>query len=75
MVRVLGEEHPDTLTTMKNLGVLLFEAGDLESAIPLLRESLAGRRKILGENHPDTIATAELLRGIETQAQAGQPST
>ena len=67
--RVQGEEHPDTLRAMNNLSAVLFE-----DALQLLRKSLAGQRKILGENHPDTVATAELLKQVEAQAQAGQPS-
>ena len=58
---------------MNNLAVLLFEAGDRESALRLLRECLLGRRKALGENHPDTVATAELLTRLEAQAQPSQP--
>ena len=72
--RVLGEEHPNTLRSMHNLAGLLLKSGDREDALRLLNECLIGRRRVLGENHPDTVATAELLRRIETQAQAGQPS-
>jgi hypothetical protein len=66
-IRVLGEEHPATLTSMGNLTLLLIQAGDREDAIRLLRKCLAGRRKVLGENHPDTLATAEHLKKLEEQ--------
>ena len=62
---VLGEEHPDTLTSMNNLAVLMVQAGDHEGTLQLLRKCLSGRRKVLGEDHPDTAATAESLRRLE----------
>jgi|CXWL01.1.fsa_nt_gi tetratricopeptide (TPR) repeat protein/tRNA A-37 threonylcarbamoyl transferase component Bud32 len=53
--RVLGDDHPDTLTSIKNMGVLLQDQGKLEEAMPYLRESLEGRRRVLGDDHPDTL--------------------
>jgi Flp pilus assembly protein TadD len=67
---VLGDQHPDTLTSMGNLAALLARTGDREGAIRLLRKCLAGRRKVLGENHPDTVAAAENLSKLEEQQQA-----
>jgi hypothetical protein len=71
--RVLGEEHPDTLTSMNNLAVTLWEQGDHAAALRLLRQCLSGRRKVLGEDHPKTAATAEFLRHYEAQPQAAPP--
>jgi hypothetical protein len=64
---VLGEEHPDTLTSMNNLAFTLHQAGDLAGAVRLLRKCLAGRRQVLGEDHPDTVATAEFLKRFQAQ--------
>ncbi len=71
---MLGEEHPNTLTSMNNLAVVLYESNNLEDALRLLRKCLLGRRKVLGENHPDTLATAESLMRVEAQTQDSQPS-
>jgi hypothetical protein len=71
--RLLGDRHPNTLKTMSNLALTLFEAGDREDGLRLLRKCLAGRCEVLGENHSDTIATAKLLTQLEAQAQAVQP--
>ena len=52
----LGDRHPDTLTTISNLGLLLQEAkGELTAAEPLLREALEVRRETLGNRHPHTL--------------------
>jgi hypothetical protein len=54
---VLGEDHPDTLTSMSNLAVTRRALGDPESARQLHEQALAGRRRVLGEDHPDTLAS------------------
>ena len=50
----LGDEHPDTLTSMNNLASLLLGRGKLSEAEPLFMEGLRMRRSILGDEHPDT---------------------
>ena len=65
MTRVLGAEHPTTLTSMNNLAVTLYYIGETGAAIALLRRCLAGRCKVLGENHPNTIQTVKILRALE----------
>jgi hypothetical protein len=65
MTRVLGEEHPATLTSMNNLAVTLNGLGELDAALPLLRKSLGGHRQVLGDNHPDTIAISKFLTRLE----------
>ena len=41
--RVLGEDHPDTLTSRNNLADAYQAAGDLGRAIPLYEQTLADR--------------------------------
>ena len=53
----LGGRHPDTLTSINNLGILLQDKGDLTAAEPLLREVLEGQRETLGSRHPSTLAS------------------
>ena len=43
-MRVLGEDHPDTLTSRNNLAGAYQAAGDLGRAIPLFEQTLADRR-------------------------------
>ncbi len=53
--RLLGEDHPHTLISINNIGLLLQEQGKLGEAEPLLREALQRRRRVLGDDHPGTL--------------------
>jgi tetratricopeptide (TPR) repeat protein len=65
--RVLGPEHPDTLTSMNNLAVVLRDQGKYKAAKKMHRRALELREKVLGPEHPSTLASmnnlAEVLRG------------
>ena len=50
--RVLGEEHPDTLTSMNNLAETLRAQGDHDGARQLQERVLEVRTRVLGEEHP-----------------------
>ncbi|WP_344406665.1 FxSxx-COOH system tetratricopeptide repeat protein [Streptomyces longisporus] len=60
-VRVLGEDHPNTLACRSTLANAYRSAGDLGQAIPLLEQALADMVRALGENHPDTLSTRHNL--------------
>jgi tetratricopeptide (TPR) repeat protein len=53
--RVLGDDHPDTLTSMNNLAMTRRAFGDADGARDLHEQALAGRRRVLGQDHPDTL--------------------
>ncbi len=55
--RVLGDEHPNTLSSINNMGVLLRSQGKLAEAEPYYREALEGRRRVLGSEHPQTLSS------------------
>jgi len=55
--RELGDDHPDTLESLSNMGVLLNAQGKLAEAEPFYREALDGSRRVLGNDHPDTLAS------------------
>jgi tetratricopeptide (TPR) repeat protein len=59
--RVLGNDHPDTMTTRNNLASAYQHAGDLSRAIPLGEQTLADRQRVLGEDHPDTLTSRNNL--------------
>lgn len=66
--RALGNEHPDTLTSVINMGFLLRARGKLAEAEPYYRESLETSRRVLGEEHPTTLtALNNLGRVLEDQ--------
>jgi tetratricopeptide (TPR) repeat protein len=60
-VRVLGEDHPSTLTARNNLAGAYQDAGDLGRAIPLLQQTLTDSVRVLGEDHPDTLTARNNL--------------
>ncbi|MBL4698917.1 MAG: serine/threonine protein kinase [Phycisphaerales bacterium] len=51
----LGSDHPNTLTSISNMGFLLYLQGKLGEAEPYWREALASSRRVLGDDHPDTL--------------------
>jgi eukaryotic-like serine/threonine-protein kinase len=53
--RILGDEHPDTLTSIGNMGVALDGLGKYDEAMPYYTEALETRRRVLGDEHPDTL--------------------
>jgi hypothetical protein len=59
--RVLGEEHPDTLTTANNLALSLLLQGKHAEAERINREVLGASKRVLGEEHPLTLNSAANL--------------
>jgi tetratricopeptide (TPR) repeat protein/predicted Ser/Thr protein kinase len=55
--RTLGPEHPDTLSSMNELGNLYNYEGKYAAAEALLSQVLAARQRLLGSEHKDTLAT------------------
>jgi Flp pilus assembly protein TadD len=47
----LGDEHPDTLTTINNLALTLYAQGDWGTARALFAEVVEARRRLLGDEH------------------------
>jgi hypothetical protein len=59
--RVLGDEHPDTLTSMNNLAITLELQSRHKEALALIDLCFQSRRKVLGEQHPDTQSSLSAL--------------
>jgi tetratricopeptide (TPR) repeat protein len=55
--RVLGEEHPDTLTSMANLASTYQNQGRWKEAEELDMQVMDTRKRVLGEEHPDTLTS------------------
>jgi len=55
--RVLGDDHPETLRSIENIGLMLHYLGRHEEGLVFCREALAGRRRVLGNDHPKTLAS------------------
>jgi eukaryotic-like serine/threonine-protein kinase len=55
--RVLGEEHPDTLTSINNLASVYKKLGMVQEAETMVRRDLEISLRVMGEEHPDTIVS------------------
>jgi hypothetical protein len=56
-LRVLGPDHPDTLSTRYEIAYWRGESGDFSGAAAALEQLLADRVRLLGPEHPDTLGT------------------
>ena len=63
--RVLGEEHPSTLTTMHNLAYTWKSQSRNNEAISLMKNCFELRNQILGPEHPGTEISLQTLREWE----------
>ena len=59
--RVLGADHPDTLTTRHNLASAYRDAGRSAEAITMHEQTLAARERVLGVDDPGTLHTRNNL--------------
>jgi tetratricopeptide (TPR) repeat protein len=62
--RVLGDDHPRTISSINNMGALLVKMGQYAQAEPHLRESLAAKRRALGDDHRDTLNSFNNLGAV-----------
>ncbi|KAI8686582.1 NACHT domain-containing protein [Fusarium keratoplasticum] len=62
--KVLGREHPHTLTSVSNLGLVLQYQGKYEEAEQMSRRAVEGYEKVLGREHPDTLTSVSNLGSV-----------
>lgn len=60
-LRLLGEEHSNSLWAKSNLARTLYSQGDRSRARKLEEQVLETRRRLLGEEHPDTLTAKKNL--------------
>ena len=60
-VRVLGRDHPDTLTTRASIALWTGECGDSAQALRLCQELLPDLVRVLGPDHPDTLGIRQAI--------------
>ena len=65
-LRVLGQEHPDTLTSMNNLAFTWRTQGRDNEAWKLMEECFLLRKLKLGADHPDTVSSLTTLHEWQT---------
>jgi eukaryotic-like serine/threonine-protein kinase len=59
--RLLGSEHPDTLTSMTNLAILYRSEGKYEEGEALFVKALEVQRRVLGDDNSDALDTMNAL--------------
>ena len=62
--KALGVEHPDTLSSVRDLASILQDQGKLMEAEKMYRRALQGREKILGVESPSTLSSVRDLASI-----------
>lgn len=62
--QVLGEEHPDTLSTAHNLALVYQDQGQYSKALQLLLRDLEVSRRVRGPEHTDTLQTMNTLAAL-----------
>ncbi len=65
--RVLGAEHPSTLTVRANLASAYQDLGRHEEAVALLQRTLLDSERVLGAEHPSTLTVRANLAYILDQ--------
>ena len=58
---MLGMEHPDTLTSVGNLAIVLQYQGKYKAAEKLHQPVLEGKEKVLGVEHPNILISVDNL--------------
>ena len=73
-LRLLGPDHPHTLTARGNLAYWRGEAGDAAGAAAAYLELLADRLRVLGPGHRDTLAwdARRIDLAIDAQHRPGE---
>ena len=65
--KVLGPEHPGTLSTCFNLALCLKAENKMDEAKEFARRAAEGVSKVLGANHPDTLKYEKLWQKLQTR--------
>jgi tetratricopeptide (TPR) repeat protein len=72
----LGDNHPDTATSLNNLAAFYESQGRYSEAETLYKQALAIRKKQLGDNHPDTAKSLNNLAALyEFQGRYSEAET
>jgi hypothetical protein len=62
--KVLGAEHPDTLTSVDNLALVLRDQRRYEEAEQINRRALEGNEKVLKADYPFTLTSVSNLASV-----------
>ena len=60
-MKVLGEDHYDTLGTLNNLGTAYYDSKNYEKALECYERALRGKEKLVGKARPSTLVSVESI--------------
>lgn len=63
-VELLGDDHPNTIVSISNLGYFYYNDGRYDDAEPYFRAALEQRRVLFGTEHPKYAASLHNLAGV-----------
>lgn len=69
--KILGDEHPETLSVKSRLAALYREDGRLDNSIDLLEATVEAQIKLLGIEHADTTWSINELGTARREKQIG----
>ena len=72
--RILGNDHPNTLSSMHNLAKRYSEIGRRQEALQLSEQVLEARKRTLGNEHPDTLKSIKQLANLKERKRKPQSS-
>ncbi len=71
---LLGEDHPETASTLTDLASVVAESGSVTAAVPLLEQALAIQEGTLGGSHPEVARTLTILaQALRQQGERRRP--
>ena len=70
--QVLGEQHPDTITTMLTLANLYYHTKNFDKAEKLYIECLQKSKELYGDDHPDTLQSSKSLNRVRRDMSSKQ---
>ena len=74
-IRILGDNHPGTYNTRRELADSYREAGRTDESIALYEQLLVSSQRVLGDDHPFTMAMCEELEDVRRELkQRDNPS-
>ena len=70
--RLVGPDHPTTLTSRNNLAMAYHYEGRTAEAVTAYERTLADAERLLGPDHPSTIRARANLSALKAEANAQQ---
>ena len=67
--RILGDDHPEVVITLENLGFVYYRTKRYDENLRLLDQILAFRKKRLGEDHPMIARTVHNIGAVKSAAK------